>query len=256
MTAPAPKKSLGQHFLHNEAACRRIVDLLELKPRDQILEIGPGPGALTKCLAEAPHTLLRLIEKDSYWAAERLADNSAEVMNMDALRYDWAGLGTSGVWKLAGNLPYNIASPLIWDILAQCRCWQRAVFMTQKEVGQRLAAAPGSRAYGAMSVWAQCHARVRVAFCLGPGSFRPPPKVDSAVVVFEPLPERPEYPKELSQLLKICFQKRRKQLGGILRGFSALERGMRELNLPLQARPEELACADFLRLSAWLAGAR
>lgn len=245
----APKKSLGQHFLHDAGICRRIVNLLTPVAGDQILEIGPGPGALTGELLQAPHAKLLLIEKDIYWAEERAKSGGAEVLRMDALKFDWACLGGSGEWKLIGNLPYNVASPLIWDILDQCACWQQAVFMVQKEAGQRLAASPGSKAYGALSVWAQCHARVKLEFCIGPGAFRPPPKVDSAVMLFEPLPERRKAPERLGPLLKICFQQRRKQLGSILRGMPQLLAGLAELGIAARARPEEVTAREFWQLA-------
>lgn len=252
---PAPKKSLGQHFLRNDGVCRRIVALLAPASGDQILEIGPGPGALTVPLLEAPHSRLVLVEKDDYWAQERAKAGGAEVLRMDALQYDWAHMGSDGgMWKITGNLPYNVASPLIWDILGKCHCWQRAVFMVQKEVGQRLAAQPGSRLYGALSVWAQCHARTRFCFSIGPGAFQPPPKVDSAVVLFEPLPQRPQFPEALSVVLKICFQKRRKQLGNIFRGIQPLEDAMSSMNLDARLRPENLSCADFMGLAASFSG--
>lgn len=250
MPQPAPKKSLGQHFLRDGAICRRIVDLLAPQPQDRILEIGPGPGALTRALLAAPHSGLVLIEKDGYWAEQRSREGGAEVLCMDAMQYDWSSL--EGKWKLTGNLPYNIASPLIWNILAQCTAWERAVFMFQKEVGQRLAATPNSRACGALSIWAQCHARVSLCFCIGPGAFQPPPKVNSAVVSFEPLPQKPEFPQALNSVLRTCFQKRRKQLGSIFRGNPVLEQALFDLRLDARARPENLSCHDYLRIAAYL----
>lgn len=247
-SVPAPKKSLGQHFLINDGITRRICALLEPEPEDQILEIGPGPGALTRYLLAAPHARLLVIEKDDWWAAEHGRQGQAEVLCMDALNFDWAGL--EGKWKLAGNLPYNIASPLIWNILTQTDSYERAVFMVQKEVAQRLCAAPNSRQYGALSVWAQCHAFARLEFMVAPGSFRPPPKVDSAVVSFTPRTETPQYPEQLRALLNICFQRRRKQLGGILKPYPALAEGLRILRLDAHLRPESLACADFLNLAS------
>lgn len=251
---PAPKKSLGQHFLINPGICRKIIDLLAPAPQDQILEIGPGPGALTRFLLAAPYRRLLLIEKDSYWAGER--GGEAEVLEQDALAFDWTALCEEGSWKLVGNLPYNIASPLIWDIVSKCGCYSRAVFMVQKEVGERLCAAPDSRLYGALSVWVQCHAAVHHAFTVGPGSFRPPPKVDSAVVLFTPLPG-PEYPQKLQELLRICFQQRRKQLGGVFRrlGLPVLLKGLEALGLDAQLRAENLTCADFMNLARYWAEA-
>lgn len=245
--SPAPKKSLGQHFLINDSVCKRIVKLLQPAEEDQILEIGPGPGALTRHLLTAPHKKLLLIEKDSWWAKERAQE--AEVCEMDAMQFKWHDLCEKGHWKLVGNLPYNIASPLIWNILSQCRCWRRAVFMVQKEVAQRICAQPGSRQYGALSVWIQSHAQAKLHFGVSPGSFRPPPKVDSAVVTFVPLPAQPRHPEALKNLLDLCFQQRRKQLSTIFRQNAPLQQSLKELDIKPELRPEALTPEQFQTLA-------
>lgn len=258
--APRPKKSLGQHFLRNEGVCRRIAQLVQPGPADRLLEIGPGPGALTRALEAQPHKSLLLLEKDRHWAAERqrLAAPHTQAVLMDALRFDWRRLSPGASWKVVGNLPYNVASPLIWDIVSQSGA-ERCVFMVQKEVGLRLAAAPGSRQYGALSVWVQAHSRPRLEFSLGPGAFSPPPKVDSAVVSFMPVAPaaRPRHPALLERLLRICFQQRRKQLGGIFAraGLGWLAARLPELGLSPQLRPEALPVEAFLRLSELMAAA-
>ncbi|WP_304679752.1 16S rRNA (adenine(1518)-N(6)/adenine(1519)-N(6))-dimethyltransferase RsmA [uncultured Desulfovibrio sp.] len=256
--APRAKKSLGQHFLRREEICARIAALLLPRPEDRMLEIGPGPGALTRALEDGPHACLLLLEKDRHWAAERqrLAGPRTQAVLTDALRFDWRRIGPERPWKIIGNLPYNVASPLIWDIVSQSRGLSRAVFMVQKEVGQRLAAAPGNGHYGALSVWVQSHARPRLEFVVGPGAFSPPPRVDSAVLSFEPLPAEalPDRPDALSRLLRICFQQRRKQLGGIFRraGLPQLEEALERTGLAPHLRPEALHKEDFLRLAAFL----
>lgn len=256
---PSAKKSLGQHFLRHEHICSRIVSLLQSVSTDDILEIGPGPGALTRVLESVPHARLLLLEKDRYWAAERQrqAAPGTQAVLMDALRFHWQRITPEHPWKIVGNLPYNVASPLIWDIFSLAGGLVRAVFMVQKEVGQRLAAAPGSRHYGALSVWVQSYAVPRLEFVVGPGAFSPPPKVDSAVLSFEPLsPEaRPLYPEALKRLLRMTFQQRRKQLGGIFRrgGLSCMLEGLEILGLSPDLRPEALSVTDFGRLSALLA---
>ena len=252
--APRAKKSLGQHFLNQPAVCRRIADLLRAGEADCILEIGPGPGALTREIEALPHRRLVLVEKDVYWARVRREEGGArtEVLCQDALAYPWEDL--QGAWKLAGNLPYNVASPLLWDVASRCRALSRAVFMVQKEVGERIAASPCTRDYGALSVWMQAHLACRMEFTVGPGCFTPPPKVDSAVLSFDPLPEeaRPARPDLLASLLRICFQQRRKQLAGVFRraGREDLLRRLEEMGIPAASRPEELSVAQFLRLAA------
>lgn len=219
MDSPLAKKSLGQHFLRDNNAVQRIVDLLRPESGDNILEIGPGPGALTSLLRPLPWAKLLLLEKDDAFAAAHAADTlpGLEVVHGDALQFDWRNL--SGAWKIVGNLPYNVASPLMWDMVSLIPHWDRAVFMIQKEVADRILASPGSKAYGALTVWMRSFAVPRKGFVLGPGAFSPPPKVDSAVITLTPVPSDalPAHPDALSRLIKICFQQRRKQLQGILR---------------------------------------
>ena len=160
--APRAKKSLGQHFLKDAKTSARIVDLLRITPEDRVLEIGPGPGAITGIIHERGPARFRLIEKDGYWAAhhaqlERPAPPAVEVLNDDALAFPWESL--EGPWKIISNLPYNVASPLMWDIVSRTPELTRAVFMIHKEVAERLYAAPGTKDYGALSVWIQSYAR-------------------------------------------------------------------------------------------------
>ena len=253
-TAARAKKSLGQHFLRDERVVERIVELLRPAEGDQILEIGPGPGALTALLRPLPWKKLLLLEKDDHYAAEHAARPlpGLEVVAGDALAYPWESL--EGPWKIAGNLPYNVASPLMWDIVFRTPNLARAVFMVQKEVGDRLTAKPGTKDYGALSVWVQSFVTARKGFVIGPSAFSPPPKVDSAVVVFEPLPEekKSRRPEAISRLIKICFQQRRKQLQGILR-HALPDRFSPEmldaLGIEPAGRPETLSVEQFQKLA-------
>jgi 16S rRNA (adenine1518-N6/adenine1519-N6)-dimethyltransferase len=238
--SPPAKRSLGQHFLRDPNIARKIVGLLRITAEDSVLEIGPGPGALTRFIAEHNPARLLVVEKDAHWAEatahmlaayglvsstvaegevprvaeggnprareakiSRTADTeiprAAEPAPVDArrLRVLQADALTlpfehfSPGWKIIGNLPYNIASPLLWELFSRMPSPARAVFMLQKEVGLRLTAAPGSRAYGALSVWLQSFIRPRTAFVVPPHVFHPRPKVDSMVLVFEQLVPRP-----------------------------------------------------------------
>jgi 16S rRNA (adenine1518-N6/adenine1519-N6)-dimethyltransferase len=266
------KKSLGQNFLHDRNVARKIVGELKVGPGDRVLEIGPGPGALTSLLLEAAPARLAVLEMDDNWSRE-LKRQWPElfVIQADALRFDWRRLrrqaggpapedgpdGEGRGWKLIGNLPYNVASPIMWDAAATCPGLERAVFMIQKEVAQRLAAEPGTKAYGALGVWVQSFVHVRLAFTVPPTVFTPRPKVDSAVVVFTPRPEgENSFPaRALDTLLKKCFQNRRKQIQGILRGCwsgdvaAVLER----YGLGPASRPETLAPRAFQELANVLA---
>ncbi|MCR5815208.1 MAG: 16S rRNA (adenine(1518)-N(6)/adenine(1519)-N(6))-dimethyltransferase RsmA [Desulfovibrio sp.] len=255
---PKLKKALGQNFLHNPSVCARICALLDLTASDQILEIGPGAGALTKHLENCPHSRLLLVEKDHYWARERqkAAKESTLCVLADALRFDYTRLKGQH-FTIVGNLPYNIASPLIWTIAQSVTDLKQAVFMVQKEVAERLAARPGQKSYGALSVWVQSFLKPRLAFTVKPGNFTPPPKVDSAVVHFSPLSEplAPSLHAPFNALLKLCFQKRRKQLAHILRSaqlpdFSAV---LADLGLAATCRPEEIPVKSFQQLAAFLA---
>lgn len=253
---PRAKKSLGQHFLKDARTSARIVDLLRIEPHDCVLEIGPGPGAITGIIHERGPARFRLIEKDGYWAAhhaglERSGPPATEVLNADALAFPWESL--EGPWKIISNLPYNVGSPLIWDIVSRTPHLTRAVFMVQKEVAERLYAKPGTKDYGALTVWVQSYVRVEWGFVVGPGAFSPPPKVDSAVVTFVPLPKErhPARPKALAAMLKLCFQLRRKQLQSILRRAGGGDPApvLERLGIDPQARPETLSPDLFQQLA-------
>ena len=258
-SAPRLKRSLGQNFLKDEHTARRIVAALDIQPGDYVLEIGPGAGALTRhiCAGEKPAGLL-LLEKDAHWAfAHADACAAAGVnclpLNIDALTFAWERLDDSPkVWKIAGNLPYNVASPLLWDMVADSCKFERAVVMVQKEVAQRIAAPPGNKIYGALSVWLQSFVIPRKIMDVPPTAFYPAPKVWSQVLELKPRPDRYTGSRAaLAKLLKICFQKRRKQLGTIL-GAKLNESAnnyLKSQSIPLTSRPEELSPAAFQALA-------
>lgn len=250
--APA-KRSLGQNFLCDENIARKIVAALDLKPGENVLEIGPGRGALTRHILERQPGRYMVLEMD-----EALADTLAEqhpdleIVRGDALAYAWESLAPGDDWKLISNLPYNIASPLIWEIVSRGN-FERAVFMVQLEAGQRLVAHSGGRDYGALSVFVQNHARVELLFRVPPQVFRPQPKVTSAVLRFFLHEHRPS-PEEagrLSATLRACFQMRRKQLGTILKskGIQDYVELLRRLDIDPVQRPETLAPERFRQLS-------
>ena len=259
---PRAKKSLGQHFLGDKNICRKIVDLLQITSGDNVIEIGPGPGALSDLLMESAANRLVLLEKDKYWAGERqkVAPPKAQTVLTDALTMAWERITPDNPWKIIGNLPYNVASLLMWDIFSQATGLTRAVFMVQREVGDRLVAVPGNKTYGALSVWVQSFVAPRMVMVVGPQSFNPPPKVDSAVLIFSPLPEgqRPQHPRILAKLIKICLQNRRKQLGSIFRQHHvpAWEHACYVNGIAHDRRPETLSPTDFQQIAAFFAGNR
>jgi 16S rRNA (adenine1518-N6/adenine1519-N6)-dimethyltransferase len=248
------KRSLGQNFLRDPNTARKIVGLLDLAPGDRVIEIGPGAGALTQFIEQAGPSTAVLLEKDPHWAGELKARwPGLAVALADALDFPWERTALRAPWKVCGNLPYNVASPIIWEFAARAAGCPLAAFMIQKEVAQRLAAPPGNRTYGALSVWVQSFARVRQAFVVKPTVFRPRPKVDSAVVVLAriPTPQVDFSPAALNALLRRCFQNRRKQLSKILKDVwsDALEAFLAEQGLAPSARPEVLAPNQFQALS-------
>jgi 16S rRNA (adenine1518-N6/adenine1519-N6)-dimethyltransferase len=269
-----PRRSLGQHFLSDENILRRIVAALEPTPGDVVLEIGPGQGTLTRELLGRDLRVIA-IEKDRRLAHEcgmRNAERGVErlkVVEGDALKLNWHALLDAPHaiphsafriphFKVVGNIPYYITTPLIDKALTP-PLPERVVFLVQEEVADRIVAAPGSKTYGALSVGVQVVARAEKLFTIKPGSFRPPPRVHSAVVrlrpLLEPLVDQEEVPR-LRQFVTACFGLRRKQLHNVLRtvtGRSAaiVAAGLAALGLDPQARPEALPPEDFVRLLRW-----
>jgi len=245
MTRCRPKKSLGQNFLVDKNTARKIVHQLALRPEDTVLEIGPGQGALTQFIHGQVEEFIAL-EKDWQLASElKKKWPDLDLINGDALLFYWAKLKKVRQLKIIGNLPYNVASPIMWDLFSQLPTFKRAVFMVQKEVGLRLVARPKNKTYGALSVWVQNFVRPQILFFVGPNVFFPRPKVDSAVLSFEPKKEvmgRVQAQK-LSRTVKLLFQFRRKQLGRILRTYwnERIKFWFEEHEISPRFRPEDLS---------------
>lgn len=255
-----PNKRLGQHFLADVGILNRIADALDPAPGDTVIEVGPGRGSLTEVLL-ARGVRVIAIEKDRALAEElrlRVSGAGCQVMTGDALALDWHELtprhptpGTRHRLRIVGNIPYNITSPLLEKALTP-PLPDRIVFLVQLEVAQRLAAPPGSKTYGGLSIGVQAQCRVEQLFTVLPGSFRPPPKVKSALVRLTPLPEpllRPDEVAPLRAFVTACFSRRRKQLHNAVPGASVAD--LTALGMDPKARPETLAPADFVRLLRW-----
>ncbi|NDY55530.1 ribosomal RNA small subunit methyltransferase A [Desulfovibrio sulfodismutans] len=249
-----PKRSLGQNFLVDQNISRKIVAALDIGPQDTVLEIGPGRGALSEWIAKAGPGRYLAVEKDADLAMALPARApGVGVAAMDALRLDWARLASLPRLKMVGNLPYNVASPLVWDLCAGVDAFEYAIFMVQHEVALRMAARPGTGEYGALTAWMGNFVTVDYLFKVPPTVFRPRPKVDSAVVRLDPLPSgpRPESLSGLAAFLKRCFSHRRKQLRHTLKAqWTDDISQIFEMNgyLP-SCRPEELS-PDFFRILA------
>jgi 16S rRNA (adenine1518-N6/adenine1519-N6)-dimethyltransferase len=212
----APQKRLGQHFLHDATYQRRIAERVAPLPGEWVLEIGPGEGALTQHLACLP-TPLRVVEVDPRAAlliAQRF--QGVEVLQQDVL----ALTPPPGPAVLVGNLPYNISSPIFFWLLQHRQVFRQATVMVQHEVAERIASPPGSRSYGILSVLLGAYFHTEYAFRVPPGAFRPPPKVQSGVLVLtrKPTEQHPDVGFEaLRTVVKAAFGQRRKTLHNALK---------------------------------------
>ncbi len=247
------KKRFGQHFLHERGVIDKIVAAIDPKPGERIVEIGPGLGALTIPLLERLGRLEVVeLDRDVIPALTAAAEGKGHLVvhHADALDFEFAALGSD--LRVVGNLPYNVSTPLLFHLLAQRHAIRDMHFMLQKEVVERMAAAPGSDAYGRLSVMLAAYTKVEKLFRVGPGAFRPPPKVDSAVVRLVPYATPPfplPDPQRFAQLVSAAFTKRRKTLRNAVKGLVD-EAAMLAAGVDPQARPETLAAADFARLVA------
>jgi 16S rRNA (adenine1518-N6/adenine1519-N6)-dimethyltransferase len=240
-------RRLGQHFLSDPTILARIADALDARPGESVIEIGPGRGALTQELL-ARGLRVVAIEKDRGLAAALRAHDHLTVVIGDALEVDWHSYGAD---QVIGNIPYYITSPLIDKALAP-PIPKRVIFLVQDEVADRIAAKPGGKVYGALSVGVQAVCRVEKLFTVAPGAFRPAPKVRSALLRLTPLAEplvRPDEARALRAFVAACFSRRRKQLHNAVPGATAA--GLTALGFDPTARPETVAPADFVRLLRW-----
>jgi 16S rRNA (adenine1518-N6/adenine1519-N6)-dimethyltransferase len=251
---PRAKRRLGQHFLTDPRILQRIADALGATAADTVLEIGPGPGGLTEVLAGSAGRLVA-IEKDADLVpALRARVPAAAVVEADALEADWHALAGPD-FLVAGNIPYNITSPLIDRALTPPRP-RRIVFLVQKEVADRVGAAPGSDAYGALSVGVQAVARAERLFTVPAGAFHPRPRVDSAVLRLIPLAAPIVSDAEVDRFRRLVvglFGFRRKQLGRGLReltGWDAelVEAALRAAGIAPRGRPETVSPTGFATL--------
>ncbi len=259
-TAPPRRKRFGQHFLHDPAVIRRIAAAIGPVPGARLVEIGPGRGALTRVLLEQVPALT-VIEVDRDLAAALRAEfgpsGRLTVHEADALEFDFRSLGRE--LCVVGNLPYNISTPLLFHLLDQADCIARMVFMLQKEVVDRICAAPDGPDYGRLTVMVQARCEAIPLFTVGPGAFRPPPRVDSAVLRLVPLPAATvavQDPARFERLVRSAFQQRRKMLRNGLRPLVADVDGLlARVGIDGSARPETLSVAQFIALANALATA-
>jgi 16S rRNA (adenine1518-N6/adenine1519-N6)-dimethyltransferase len=248
---PPVRKSLGQHFLSDRRILERIADALELTGNETVIEIGAGRGGLTEVLAPRSGRLIA-IEVDRALAAllrERYTGReSVSILEADVLTVN-LGEVAGGPFRLVGNVPYYITTPILFHALERPRP-ERAVYLVQREVADRIVAVPGSKEYGALSVNVQSVAIPKVLFRVAPGSFQPPPKVESAVVRIDPRPDPAIAAEEEAAFRRFVidvFGMRRKQMQRILRsrGVPDATRVLEACGVEPSARPETLSSEQF-----------
>jgi 16S rRNA (adenine1518-N6/adenine1519-N6)-dimethyltransferase len=250
-----PTKSLGQNFLHDQNLAEWTVDQLDLQPDEPWLEIGPGLGSLTD-LALRRSTHGRLIEKD-----DRLIDYlrhrypQLSLDHADAAQFDVRELLPGGPVKILGNLPYYVSSQILFNFTAPESPASRMIFTLQRELAERLAAAPGSKTFGAPTLLIGRTWQVKILRLLPPTVFLPAPKVESAVVSLQPRPAGELPPCEdarFSQMVKLGFSQRRKQLGNLLSPvLPDWKSAAATLDFPADVRAEALSLEQWCRLAAW-----
>ncbi len=252
-----PDKRFGQNFLLDQNITDKIARLAGPLEHCTVIEIGPGPGGLTRSLLNAGAKHVIAIELDTRCLSalaelERAAEGRLTVLSQDALKVNCAELG-EGPRKIVANLPYNVATPLLFNWLKEIHAYESLTLMFQKEVADRLKAAPRSSDYSRLSVMTQKCAYVGHLFDLPPEAFYPAPKVTSSVVQLKPKPEilTPEYFSALEHVVKVAFAQRRKMLRSNLRElkFDDLGAVLKSIHIEPTARAEELSVADFTALT-------
>jgi len=243
------RKRFGQHFLTDSAVLHRIVEAIDPRPGQAVVEIGPGLGAMTDPLVQRCEQLT-VIELDRDLAARLRRRPELKVIESDVLKVDFAALAREAgrSLRVVGNLPYNISTPILFHLLDAVQHVDDQHFMLQKEVVERMAAGPGGKDYGRLSVMLQWRYDIESVLDVPPEAFDPPPRVDSAVVRMLPLPEIPPVnPKVLGELVGVAFSQRRKLLRHTLgrwleqRGFAGA--------FDVQRRAEEVPVDEYLALA-------
>jgi 16S rRNA (adenine1518-N6/adenine1519-N6)-dimethyltransferase len=256
------RRALGQHFLRDPAVAGAVVDLVAPTPNDLVVEIGPGQGALTGELERRAGRVLAL-EVDGELAARlRPRFPGTEVVETDARTWDYGAIERppGGRVLVVGNLPYSVGKPILMALVAARTAIDAMALMLQREVADRVAAAPGSRTYGSMSILTQIYCDVRVALRVPPEAFRPPPKVDSAVIHLAVLPA-PRVPladeRRFHVVVRAAFAQRRKTLAnalaaGLGRSAEAIRTAAEAAGIDPSRRAETLTILEFAALTTRL----
>lgn len=249
------RKRFGQNFLVNHGIIRDIVRAVHPQRDDRIVEIGPGKGAITELLAAAcDHLSVIELDRDLVpWLKVKFESHPHfQLFQADALKFDFTQLiDAAKPLRIVGNLPYNISTPLIFHLLSYANKVQDMHFMLQKEVVKRMAAEPGTGAYGRLGIMVQYYCAVENLFDVPPESFDPAPKVDSAIVRLVPhaqLPVVANNMKTFETLVNVAFQQRRKTLRNSLKPLLTAEQ-LDILPVDLNLRPENISVADYVSIS-------
>jgi 16S rRNA (adenine1518-N6/adenine1519-N6)-dimethyltransferase len=250
------RKRFGQNFLHDHNIIDRIVGSIMPSSEQHLVEIGPGRGAITEPLLDATGGELDVVELDRdlipILKAQFFRHENLRIHEADALQFDFRTLATDDrPLRLVGNLPYNISTPLMFHLLTYADIIKDMHFMLQKEVVQRLCAAPGDNAYGRLGIMMQYHCEARFLFTVPPGAFNPPPKVESAIVRLTPR-KTPKYIANdfpmFERVVKASFAQRRKTLKNNLKGLLDAE-GFETLGIEPAARAETLPIETFVDIA-------
>ena len=248
------RKRFGQHFLHDQSVIEAILRAIDPYPGENLLEIGPGQGALTYPLLQRCDKLIAIeLDRDLVPVLSRQAKNFGrlEIINADILEFELSSIPGDKTFRVLGNLPYNISTPLMFHLLDSVQLIQDMHFMVQKEVALRIVAKTGQPNYGRLSVMLQYQCNCQYLLDVAPSSFKPPPRVDSAVIRMVPF-DSPEYDvgdyKNFSSIVQTAFSQRRKTISNSLK--SVLDRKtIIACEIDPGLRAENLSVADFARLS-------
>lgn len=251
-----PGRGLGQNFLTDKNLLESIVRIAEIQVGERVLEAGPGFGALTEIMLNAGAKVwsIEFDHRLAEYLRQNLKHENFTLIENDAVRTDLMGLMGNEPFSSIANLPYSISSIFVTRLLEMPNPPQKMVFMLQKEMAMRLAAVPGVKNYGSLSVRTQLLYDVKIAKIVPPEVFTPPPEVDSAIAVFKLKKERPapELARLLNGLVKVAFAQRRKQLGKVLGnnyGKEITSAAFQKLGIPHEIRPEKLSVEDFVKLT-------
>jgi len=246
------RRRFGQHFLHDPAIIARIVAAIDPKPGDALVEIGPGRGALTgPLLARAGRLEAIEIDRDLVQRLAHTYGGALTLLQADALTVDFAALAAGRRLRICGNLPYNISTPLLFHLLDAAAHIRDLHFMLQREVVERMAASPGSRRYGRLTVMLAARCSVEKLFTVGAGAFQPPPKVESAVVRLVPYAQPPfpiPDPQRFARVVAAAFEQRRKTLRNALAAYVDTA-AFAAAGVDPSRRAETVSAEEFARLA-------